>query len=319
MEDSMIDEFLIEAEELFVEGEEALIELEKGGEFTDHFNSLFRAFHSIKGAAGMFALDRLQEHMHYLENLLESKKDSGALSVALIDYLLHGIDCAKKILAGQEVEFDYYDPDADNTDSSESSLETTEEEAILKRNIEDRLAQKDHSGYVYMVDDEEDILSITKLILENGGYKVRTFLEPQKALEAIKTESPDIVITDISMPEMDGIQLMEQLNKIRPHIPVVVLSGFVSKEVCLDALACGVTSILEKPCEPSQLVTVLQYGIDRYRAFKLLRKSIDMLVYQFEDFDRFLEQSGDESKRMMFRQELETLLKQKKVLLEKAK
>ena len=70
MNDEILKEFFNEAFELFEEAETALLEIEKDIDFDKNFNCLFRAFHSIKGGAGMFELTVIQSHMHYLENLL---------------------------------------------------------------------------------------------------------------------------------------------------------------------------------------------------------------------------------------------------------
>ena len=105
MSDEMISEFGQEAEELFSEAEECLLGMEKTTDYHASFNSVFRTFHSIKGAAGMFGLERLQEHMHIVENMLEGKKENTSMSTGMVDYLLSSIDAARKILDGDKIEF----------------------------------------------------------------------------------------------------------------------------------------------------------------------------------------------------------------------
>ena len=106
MSDDMMGDFHIEAIELLDEAEESLLELDKGAEYKQCYNQIFRAFHSIKGAAGMFGIEKLQKHMHYLENLLSNKQDLDELSALSIDYFLAGVDGAKKILENQEIDFE---------------------------------------------------------------------------------------------------------------------------------------------------------------------------------------------------------------------
>ena len=325
MDHDMLSDFYVEAEELYAEAEDALLDIEKSNDFDTNFNSVFRAFHSVKGAAGMFGLDRLQEHMHYLENLLDKKKNDGKLSSLFIDYLLSGVDSAKKITSGEEVSFKYYDPDA-----SEASTEVvggeTQEASVNKELISTIKAgviqSKSHphiQGHVFVVDDELEILELTKDYLEIEDYHVTTFSKAKDAIEALKETVPDTIITDINMPEMNGIEFMREVNKLMPHLPIIVASGYVTKDVCLDSLACGVADSLEKPYDADVFNNVVSLAIERYRAFKLLNKSLDLIVYQFEDFDKFLAESGMESKRKVIREELKTIFKQKKVLIERVR
>jgi FixJ family two-component response regulator len=308
MQDDMLTDFLIEADELFAEAEDALLVIEKDGDYQENFNSIFRTFHSIKGAAGMFALVKLQEHMHFLENLLEKKKNNTTMSSNLIDFLLSGIDVAKKLLLNQNCDFKYYDPDGEENISETQSVKEVKPNHIdselkeqLKKDFELRQNKIKSSGLVYVVDDEEDILEMTQIQLESLKYEVKTFLSAKEALKALRTESPDVVITDISMPEMNGIEFMKEINKIRAHLPTIVVSGYLSKDVCIDALSCGVSGILEKPYDSEKLFNTVEVCIERYKAFKLLNKSIDLLVYQFDDFDKYLSQNDDLSKRDLFR------------------
>lgn len=97
-------EFLEEVVELCEDAENALINLSKGGEFSDNYNEIFRAFHSVKGAAGMLGYETLQEHMHILETHFESLKENNHLNQEEIDLFLNGIDSALKITQGEEVE-----------------------------------------------------------------------------------------------------------------------------------------------------------------------------------------------------------------------
>ncbi len=103
MDNDMLGDFYIEAEELFDEAEDSLLAIEKSDDYQSCFNSIFRAFHSVKGAAGMFGIEKLQEHMHFVENLLEKKKSDGSMSSAMVDYLLKAVDGARRILKCENI------------------------------------------------------------------------------------------------------------------------------------------------------------------------------------------------------------------------
>ena len=104
-ENEEMNEFKIEANDLLDEAETCLLELDKTNSYQEHFNSIFRAFHSIKGAAGMFGIDNLQAHMHSLETLFESKKNDDHVSALQIDYFLKGVDGARQFLNGVDIQF----------------------------------------------------------------------------------------------------------------------------------------------------------------------------------------------------------------------
>lgn len=319
----MLNDFFLEAEELYSEAEDALLDIEKTDNFDSDFNSIFRTFHSVKGAAGMFGLEKLQEHMHFLENLLDKKKDDGKLTNIFVDYLLSGVDTAKKITAGEEVIFDYFDPDASDSSieviGKEDSSGMNETLVKIKEAVINRKQTPLISAVVFVVDDEEDILHITKEYLELEDYKVMTFLKAQDALDKLNSVIPDVIITDINMPEMDGIEFMQKVNKLTPYLPIIVASGYVTKDVCLNSLACGVAGILEKPYDTDVFNNIISNAIEKHQAFKLLNKSLDLIVYQFEDFDQFLANNQMESKRKVLREELKSILKQKKILLERVR
>ena len=102
-----LKEFRIESAELLEAAEKALLSLEEGGHYKTQYNAVFRAFHNLKGAAGIMEMLNLQAHTHVLETTLVSLKDRENLSPEQIDYFLKGVDGAKKMLWGEN-----FDPGA---------------------------------------------------------------------------------------------------------------------------------------------------------------------------------------------------------------
>lgn len=105
-----LKEFRQEGSELLEAAEKALLSLEDGANYQTQYNAIFRAFHNLKGAAGMMEMLDLQAHTHVLETELVSLKDSSSLSSDQIDYFLKGVDKAKKMLWGES-----FDPSASET------------------------------------------------------------------------------------------------------------------------------------------------------------------------------------------------------------
>lgn len=102
-----IEEFKTEARELLDVGERGLLGLDQGADFRECFDSIFRSFHNLKGAAGMMELTELQAHTHELESILMQFKESGTLPKPYIDLFLRGIDGARTLLEGHSIQFQY--------------------------------------------------------------------------------------------------------------------------------------------------------------------------------------------------------------------
>lgn len=99
-----------------------------------------------------------------------------------------------------------------------------------------------------LVDDDQDILDILKLQMELEGHQVRTFVSSPEALDSIKANPPDCVVTDIMMPEIDGVELTRQLRAIAEleSLKIVVLSGKIYQTDKDRALAAGANGFLTK-------------------------------------------------------------------------
>src|SRR5262249_37672142 len=91
---------------------------------------------------------------------------------------------------------------------------------------------------VAVVDDDPDILDLVETMLEMEGHQVITFDSSPAALETLRAKSPDLVILDIKMPEMDGIELLRQL-RLKSRVPVIFLTGKLDEVDELLALKLG--------------------------------------------------------------------------------
>lgn len=309
-DDAMLDEFKIEAAELFESAENSFLEIDKGEDFSSNFNSIFRAFHSLKGAAGMFGINDLQSHMHKLENLLESMKSQGHFDKVQIDYFLSGIDAAKSILEGGSPEFKHIEL-ADFSRNKEVGKASRIEEAKVKQ---EQKHTEDKLGLVYIVDDEVEITNIIAEVLEDIDFAVQKFNSAKDLLAALNESVPDVVLSDINMPGMNGVEMIESINEINQDIPVIFISAYITKDVMLNALNYGAYAFIEKPFDEIRIANVVRNAVKKFKAVKLLNKSIDYILYQFSDLDEFLKSQGKENIRVTLKDELKKILDQKKLL-----
>jgi len=115
---------------------------------------------------------------------------------------------------------------------------------------------------ILIVDDEKTIRDSSKLILDEEGYETELAADGQEALEKIKETDFDIVITDIKMPRLDGIQLLEEVSKISPDTFVIIMTAYASVETAIEALRRGAQDYILKPIEFDDLIIRVKHLID---------------------------------------------------------
>ena len=116
---------------------------------------------------------------------------------------------------------------------------------------------------ILLVDDEEAIVRTGETLLQNLGYKVRAFMDSMAAWEEISANPTayDAVITDYTMPRLTGIELSRKIREIRPDIPIVICSGYISFTENLKTL--GAARHLTKPVTIRDLAHALRFFLDR--------------------------------------------------------
>ena len=109
--------------------------------------------------------------------------------------------------------------------------------------------------------------NLVRTVLEEDGYDVHESADGRQALDALHSISPDLVITDINMPEMDGITLLREIRKLPAlrRTPVLILTTESDDEVKASARAAGATGWIGKPFDPDQLRQVVARVLERRR------------------------------------------------------
>jgi FixJ family two-component response regulator/HPt (histidine-containing phosphotransfer) domain-containing protein len=308
-DDLMIEEFKIEAAEMFESAEEGLLNIDKGHDFNSNYNSVFRSFHSLKGAAGMFGLESLQTHMHKLESLLEAQKKINGVKKHQIDYFLRGIDAARSLLDGSKVEFKHIDPEHFNQEEVEIS-----KAQVVESQIDSKIPHENKNGIAFIIDDEQEIADNLTFLLRSGGIEVYTFYDAKNLLDALETIKPDVIVSDVAMPSLNGLEMLEAIRTTLTDAPVIFISAFISKDVMLEAYKYGAYDFIEKPYNEIKVLNLCQNAIKKSKTSELLEKSINYIIYQFNDLDNYLKLQGKESVRISLKHELQTILEQKKNL-----
>ena len=120
------------------------------------------------------------------------------------------------------------------------------------------------SECVLLVDDEESLVEIGKDILQYLGYKVVSAMDGMEALDAFRTlpEQFDLVITDLTMPEMSGFALADELLKIRPDIPILLCTGLGQAITVKEAISRGIRQVLMKPFTMENCAIIVREVLD---------------------------------------------------------
>lgn len=112
------------------------------------------------------------------------------------------------------------------------------------------------SARIFVVDDEKQICALLKRLLEREGHDVTAFDRPEDALAAVERERPDLLVTDLMMPVMSGLELIERVRERLPDIAALVITGYASIENVVDALRGGVNDFVTKPFSVAEIRSV---------------------------------------------------------------
>jgi CheY-like chemotaxis protein len=120
---------------------------------------------------------------------------------------------------------------------------------------------KDCLRYILVVDDEDYMLSLLKEIVQVLGYCAVTAMNGDQALEKLASHAVDMVITDMNMPGMSGLELMSQVRRTRPHLPVVLISGYGVEHAALAALKHKADGFIGKPFRVEDLRACIEKNL----------------------------------------------------------
>ncbi len=139
-----------------------------------------------------------------------------------------------------------------------------------------------HAKTVLLVDDEEPVLLSLSNFLERNGIRILTATGGQEALAQLRDTPADLVITDLVMPGMSGIDVLRQVKKDYPETGVYILSGRGTIDLAIEALRAGAYDFLEKPFDVETLVLRMERFFEKQNALKkvsLYERFIPICMY----------------------------------------
>lgn len=122
------------------------------------------------------------------------------------------------------------------------------------------------SEIIILVDDEQRMCDSLSALLVNEGYQVEAFQSSSRAAQAIRNKKVDLVITDIKMPELDGLKLLQIVKEVDEDIPVILMTGYASLDSAVEAISLGAYDYLMKPVEFPQLELAIKRAMEKRRS-----------------------------------------------------
>lgn len=141
------------------------------------------------------------------------------------------------------------------------------------------MAEGEEAGAIMIVDDEEMVLtSLSSFLMLETDYEVVTFTRASEALDHIKDNEIDLVISDFLMPEMDGLQFLSKVRDMRPEVPRIILTGYADKENAIKAInEVGLYQYIEKPWNNDDIRLIIRNGVEKKRLVAKLNQKIDQI------------------------------------------
>jgi len=116
---------------------------------------------------------------------------------------------------------------------------------------------------VFIVDDDEAVRDSLELLLESAGHLVKAFEAAADALEFCRARSPACIVTDVRMPEMDGLEFQERLAASGLQVPVIVMTGHADVPLAVRAMKAGAVDFIEKPFSDDAMLASIEAALKR--------------------------------------------------------
>jgi two-component system, LuxR family, response regulator FixJ len=118
-------------------------------------------------------------------------------------------------------------------------------------------------GTIYVVDDDDAVRDSLALLLESAGLRVEAFAGAAEVLARCRKERPACVVTDVRMPEIDGLELQRRLAELYAQLPVIVITGHGDVPLAVEAMKAGAVDFIEKPFSDDVILSSIEAALMR--------------------------------------------------------
>ncbi len=134
---------------------------------------------------------------------------------------------------------------------------------------------------ILIVDDEKNYLVVLEALLSPEGYEIMTSDKAQEALRLIQESDIDLLLTDMKMPGMTGMELMEEAKKIKPEVPVIMMTAYGTIEMAVEAMKKHAYDYITKPFQNEELKLTIKKALENYRLVKENRRLSEALSERY--------------------------------------
>ncbi len=166
---------------------------------------------------------------------------------------------------------------------------------------------KTHNWKVVLIDDEEGIRRVTGISLADAGYKVHTAENGEEGIRICNQVHPQIVITDIRMPKMDGIAVLEKLKSGDRDIEVIVATAFGEMDLAVRALQLDASDFITKPVDDEALSIALERAKERYSTRKKIKDYTAFLEEKWAGADQEMERKVADQAKILHQDKMMSL------------
>jgi len=124
------------------------------------------------------------------------------------------------------------------------------------------MTDEGESPHVLVIDDEQSLLETLEVLLEDEGYEVSSALTGEEGLEAFDEDEPDLVLLDVRMPKMDGVEVLEEIRGRSESVPVVLITAQASLNSAIQAVNLGANHYVRKPFSNEELLAIIRRSLE---------------------------------------------------------
>ena len=131
---------------------------------------------------------------------------------------------------------------------------------------------------ILILDDEKNYLLVLEALLSDAGYDVTPINDPEMAVSYLEEAEVDVVITDMKMPKMSGLDVLQQIKRSSPSIPVLIMTAFGSIESAVEVMKYGAFDYITKPFANDELLLSVHNAVELSRAhqqYRILQESLE--------------------------------------------
>ncbi|MGQ9673016.1 MAG: sigma-54-dependent transcriptional regulator [Candidatus Aminicenantales bacterium] len=138
---------------------------------------------------------------------------------------------------------------------------------------------------ILIIDDEKSLLDLLSVVLKKEGYRVKTCLSPSRVFDLLEKESFDLLVCDIKLPEISGMEVLKYVRENKPDLPVIMITAYGSLKQAVEALKAGAIDYILKPFDVEELKIIIAQELEKRRLREeniLLRRDLQQR-YSFEN------------------------------------